>query len=113
MAWHAKETVRQLYTHTDAATALEWVTRLGTDLQDESCPPEINQLGRTLIRWRHQIAAWHETHVTNGPTEGANNLIKRVKRIGFGFTRFRNYRIRVLLYAGRPNWDLLATITPR
>ena len=26
---------------------------------------------------------------------------------------FRNYRIRALLYAGKPNWDLLATITPR
>ena len=47
------------------------------------------------------------------PSEAANNLIKRIKRIGFGFTRFRNYRVRVLLYAGRPNWDLLATITPR
>ncbi|MDQ6797019.1 MAG: hypothetical protein M3011_03160, partial [Actinomycetota bacterium] len=29
-----------------------------------------------------------------------------------GNSRFRNHRIRVLLYAGRPNWDLLATITP-
>ena len=38
--------------------------------------------------------------MTNGPTEAANNLIKRVKRVAFGFTRFRNYRIRVLLYAG-------------
>jgi transposase len=36
-----------------------------------------------------------------------------MKRDAFGFIRFRNYRIRVLLYAGRPNWDLLATITPR
>jgi hypothetical protein len=42
-----------------------------------------------------------------------NNLIKRVKRVAFGFTSFRNYRIRSLLYAGRPNWDLLPTITPR
>lgn len=30
-----------------------------------------------------------------------------------GFTSFRNYRIRALLYAGNPNWDILATITPR
>ena len=111
-AWHAKETVRGLYSHNDPDHALEFVTRLGRDLQDKSCPPEINQLGRTLIRWRRQIAAWHQAHVTNGPTEAANNLTKRIKRIGFGFTRFRNYRIRVLLYAGRPNWDLLATITP-
>ena len=70
-------------------------------------------MGRTIIRWRDQIAAWHKAHVSNGPTEAANNLIKRIKRVAFGFRRFRNYRIRTLLYAGKPNWDLLATITPR
>ncbi len=51
--------------------------------------------------------------MTNGPTEAANNLIKRIKRVAFGFSRFGNYRIRTLLYAGRPNWSLLSTITPR
>jgi len=112
-AWHAKEVVRSIYDHHDPALALEFVTRLGRDLQDESCPPEVRQLGRTLTRWRHQIAAWHQAHVSNGPTEAANNLIKRVKRVAFGFTRFRNFRIRALLYAGRPNWALLATVTPR
>lgn len=106
MAWHAKEG------HHDRELALEFVTRLGGDLQDNECPPEVRQLGRTIIRWRHQIAAWHQAHVSNGPTEAANNLIKRVKRVAFGFRRFANYRIRTLLYAGRPNWDLLATITP-
>ena len=112
-AWHAKEVVRHLYEHTDPDLALEFVDRLGHDLQDEDCPVEVRSLGRTLIRWKTQIAAWHRAHVTNGPTEAANNLIKRVKRVAFGFTRFRNFRIRVLLYAGRPNWDLLAKITPR
>ena len=42
-----------------------------------------------------------------------NNLIKRTKRIAFGFRSFRSFRIRALLYAGRPNSDLLATVTPR
>lgn len=51
--------------------------------------------------------------MSNGPTEAANNLIKRIKRVAFGFTNFRNYRIRALFYAGRPNWALLKTITPR
>jgi Transposase len=51
----------------------------------------VNRLGRTLGRWRHQIAAWHKAHVTNGPTEAVNNLIKRVKRIAFGLTHFRHY----------------------
>lgn len=113
MAWHAKEVVRSIYDHDHHDLALSFVDRLSHDLQDHSCPPEIRQLGRTIVRWRTQIAAWHQAHVSNGPTEAANNLIKRVKRAAFGFTRFRNYRIRALLYAGKPNWDLLATITPR
>jgi len=51
--------------------------------------------------------------VSNGPTEAANNLIKRIKRIGFGFRKFSHYRLRALLYAGNPNWNHLATITAR
>jgi transposase len=50
---------------------------------------------------------------SNGPTEDINNLVKRVKRAAFGFTSFRNYRIRSVLYAGKPNWELLPTVTPR
>jgi transposase len=113
MAWHAKEVVRSIYDHTDPELAGEFVDRLGHDLQDQSCPPEVRQMGRTIVRWRDQIVAWHQAHVSNGPTEAVNNLIKRIKRVAFGMTRFRNFRIRVLLYAGRPNWDLLPTITPR
>jgi hypothetical protein len=59
-----------------------------THLQDESCPPEVNQLGRTILRWTDQITAWHRARVSNGPTEAVNNLIKRVKRVAFGFRRF-------------------------
>jgi transposase len=75
-------------------------------------PPEIRQLGRTLQRWSHQIAAWHHSQVSNGPTEAVNNLIKRVKRAAFGFRNFGNYRIRALLYPGAPNWELLPTLNP-
>jgi transposase len=111
--YEAKEAVRELYTHADPDLALSWVTQLGHDLRDADYPAEARSLGRTLIRWKKEIAAWHEAHVSNGPTEAVNNLIKRVKRAAFGFTSFRNYRIRSLLYAGKPNWDLLATVTPR
>ncbi len=80
--------MRSIYDHTDPSVALEFVTRLGADFQDQAYPIEVNTLGRTLIRWRHQIAAWHQSHHTNGPTEAANNLLKRVKRVAFGFTNF-------------------------
>jgi len=112
MAWHAKEVLRSIYNISDPETAAEFVTQLGHDLQDDDCPVEVHQLGRTILRWKDQIAAWHKARFANAPTEAANNLIKRVKRIAFGFTNFANYRVRVLLYAGRPNWALLATVTP-
>jgi transposase len=111
--WRAKELVRGLYDHCDPALAFAFVQRLGNDLQDPELPEEARSLGRTLLRWKHQIAAWHEAHVTNAPTEAANNLIKRVKRVAFGFRSFRNYRLRSLLYAGKPDWSLLPTLTPR
>ena len=87
-------------------------SQLACDLQDPGMPAEINRLGRTLWRWKHQIANWHTARVTNAATEAANNLVKRVKRAAFGFTNFANYRIRALLYAGKPNWALLDTLTP-
>ncbi|MHB8465051.1 MAG: transposase [Acidimicrobiales bacterium] len=104
--------MRSIHDHHDPELTVAFVDRLGHDLQDDSCPVEVRSLGRTLIRWRDQIAARHRSHASNGPTKAANNLIKRVKRVAFGFTRFRNFRITVLLYAGRLSWDLLATITP-
>lgn len=112
LAWHAKETVRGIYTIDNPDDADTFVAELADDMADPDHPPEVRNLGRTLRRWHDQIVAWHHARVSNGPTEAANNLIKRIKRIGFGFRRFANYRLRVLLYAGRPNWDLLPTIDP-
>lgn len=111
MAWHAKETLRGLYDQL-AVDAPGYLDDLIDSLIEPSMSPELRQLGRTLRTWRAEISAWHRAQVSNGPTEATNNLIKVIKRIGFGFRRFRNYRLRVLLYAGRPNWDLLATVTP-
>ena len=106
-AWHAKEVVRSIDEHHDPKLAVAFVERLGKDLQDRSSPEEVRSLGRTVVRWKDQIAAWHRAHLSNGPTEAVNNLIKRIKRVAFGLRRFRNHRVRVLLYAGRPNWALL------
>ncbi len=112
MSWHAKEVVRSIYDIGDADLAVEFVDQLAGDLQDPEHPIEVRSLGRTIERWKTQITAWHKAFVSNGPTEAVNNLVKRIKRIGFGFRSFTHYRIRVLLYAGNPNWDLLPTINP-
>lgn len=111
-AWDAKEAVRDIYRITNHNEAIQAVDELAALMIDEVFPPEVNKLGRTLARWRIPITNWHRHQVTNGPTEGANNMIKLAKRVGFGFRSFTNYRIRALLYAGRPNWELLNTILP-
>lgn len=81
--WHVKGVVRSIYEHRDQALAVEFVDRLGRDLQDTDLPVEANELGRTLLRWKDQICAWHASGVSNGPTEAVNNLVKRVKRVAF------------------------------
>ncbi len=89
--WHVKEVVRSIYDHRDQGLAVAFVDRLGHDLQDVDMPIEANQVGRTLLRWRDQICAWHASGVSNGPTEAVNNLVKRVKRVAFGIVNHRNY----------------------
>jgi len=113
MSWHAKETVRGLYAINDPDAAAAFLDELIENMTDSEMPVEVRSLAGTLRRWRQQIIAWHTARVSNGPTEALNNLIKRIKRVAFGMRRFRHYRIRALLYAGRPNWELLDTITPR
>ncbi len=112
-ARHAKEAVRFFYDSPNAEMADRYLGELADDLGDNDFPPEVRSLGRTLTRWRTQIINWHRARASNGPAEAINNLVKRAKRVAFGFRRFRNYRIRVLLYAGQPDWALLATITTR
>lgn len=104
--------MRGIYAIRDPVVARAWVDEAIRDFTDPDSPLEVRRLGRTLRRWQAQILAWHHEQVTNGPTEAMNNLAKRIKRIAFGFRRFDHYRIRVLLYAGRPRWSLLPTLNP-
>lgn len=53
----------------DPDLAAAFVGRLGHDLKDQDCPPEVRRLGRTVARWAYQIATWHPARLSNGPTE--------------------------------------------
>ncbi len=87
--------------------------RVPAPLRQTRHAAEVQKLGRTIKQWFDKIVNHHLARVTNGPTESLNNLIKRIKRIGFGFRNFENYRIRALLYAGKPNWRVLGSIVVR
>src|SRR5918996_1005261 len=102
-AWLAKESVRDVY------LAENW--RQARTLLDKAIAgcvsddvPEIVSLGNTLKSWRREILARHTTGASNGPTEGLNLCVKKVKRCGHGFRSFDHYRLRVLLHAGGVTW---------
>ena len=67
-----------------------------TDRMALSKLTEIKTLRRTLLKWRTEILAYFETGLTNGRTEGYNNLAKLVQKRAFGYKNFRNYRLRLL-----------------
>ena len=113
VAYRIKERLRDFYRARDAFEARQILAELLRHCLKRAMPPEIQRLGKTIRRWFDKICNYHLAKVSNGPTEALNNLVKRIKRIGFGFRNFENYRIRALLYAGKPNWRVLSSIVVR
>jgi transposase len=113
IAYRVKERLRDFYRTAVPGEARQMLEELQRHCLRRSMPPEVQRIGRTIRDWFDKIANYHLAKVSNGPTESLNNLIKRIKRIGFGFRNFENYRIRALLYAGRPNWHVLGSIVVR
>jgi transposase len=113
IAYRVKERMRDFYRTEDPGDARRLLEDLQGHCLKKAMPPEIQKLGRTIRRWFDKLCNWHLARHSNGPTEALNNLIKRIKRIAFGFRNFENYRIRALLYAGKPNWRVLGSIVVR
>jgi transposase len=102
-AWLAKESVRDIYLADDPDEAAVLIDKaIAGCAQDDVA--EIQALGHTLASWRTEILEHHKTGASNGPTEGLNLCVKKVKRCGHGFRRFEHYRLRVLLHAGGVTW---------
>ncbi len=99
-AWIACQELRHVYSARSLAEARRrlstfyWACAAGE-------VPELHRLGRTIEAWQAQLLAYFTTGgASNGPTEAVNLLIKRIKRVGFGFRNFANYRLRLLLHCG-------------
>lgn len=102
-AWLAKESVRDIYLTDHRPDAELLIDKAIAGCADDEVP-EIRSLGKTLASWRTEILAHHDTGASNGPTEGLNLCVKKVKRFGHGFRSFENYRLRVLLHTGGITW---------
>lgn len=90
-----KEKFRRIFNETD-----NWypgVFKLGMWLSKaKKYFPKSNN---TIIRWFDEIIAYFDNGTNSGAVEGINNKIKLIKRSGYGFINFDNFRVRCLL-----NW---------
>jgi transposase len=78
--------------------------------------PEIARLGRTLNAWKQQFLAYFTTQrANNGGTEAINGIIELHRRIARGSTNPANYRLRMILAAGKltPPESPMSRITPQ
>jgi len=109
----AKELLRETFTAEHVFEARRRLT-VFYDYCHSSGVPELERLARTITRWETPILRWHRTRLTNATTESTNLIVKNVKRLGFGFRNFDNYRLRLLLRCGAP-WQhhYVASIRPR
>ncbi len=77
----------------EAKEKLSWLRRQMSviDLQEyKSCA--------TMLRnWEKYILASFDVSYSNGFTEGINNSIKVLKRVGFGYRSFENFRTRIMM----------------
>jgi transposase len=80
-AYSVKEAVARFYETQDPDAAADLLRDIIDHASRRSAPPEVRTLARTLSNWFEPITAWHQAKVSNGPTEGMNNLLKRVKRV--------------------------------
>lgn len=58
---------------------------------------------KTIVRWFGEVVGYFDEKTTSGVVEGINNKLQLLKRLGYGFRNFNNFRLRSLL-----NWYFTA-----
>ena len=101
VAWQCYQKLRSAF----ATTNLRDGKTIALEVLDSfhTCPiPEIARLGRTLRSWSEQFLAYFTTdRANNGGTEAINGIIELHRRIARGFRNPTNYRLRMILAAGK------------
>lgn len=67
---------------------LNWLKEAKTTFHDST---------GTIVRWFGEICNYFESRTTSGAVEGINNRLKLIKRSGYGFRNFDNFRLRCLI----------------
>ena len=56
----------------------------------------LNVFLTTLKNWKTTILNYFTNRITSSIIEGINNKVKLIKRLGFGFTNFTNFKYRII-----------------
>jgi len=95
LGYYLKEELRSLYRVTDRDYARDLFRRWCL-LADHSGIRQFTETAATFKRWEEYILNYFTFQVTNAFTEGSNNKIKLIKRRGYGYSNFSNFRQRIL-----------------
>jgi transposase len=98
-AWELTWSFRRIYL---APTRVDGERRLHAWYEDvaESGLRPFAVAAAMIRKWEEEILAYFDSRLTNGYAEGMTNKIKVIKRTGYGFRSFANFRRRVLVACG-------------
>ncbi len=60
------------------------------------CNDYLDKFINTFEKWKDKVLNYFHFRISNGVVEGKNNKLKLIKRRGFGYLNFENFRLRVL-----------------
>jgi len=92
IAYKYKEEFREIYETSESVTEgkermMDWL---------EEAAELYGQVIQTISNHLIGICNYFMNRTTSGTMEGINNKIKLIKRQGYGFTNFKNFRLRLL-----------------
>ena len=88
-----KEVFRKIFEeskdwHEGAFKLMDWMIEAQDNFKDSIS---------TIRRWFGEITEYFGNRTTNGAVEGINNKLKLIKRSGYGFGNFENFKLRCLI----------------
>lgn len=95
-AYLVKEKIRSFYRLKDRKEAKRQL-KLIIMFCENSNSKFIEDLGKTLVRWKEYILNYFDNYSTNAFTEGVHTKIKMIKRMSFGFRNIDNYITKITL----------------
>lgn len=98
LAYELKESLRDWYGLPGPVKAREGLHQWYAQVE-QSHLSEFTEVVETFKRWEPEILNYFYWRLTNGYTEGLNNKIKVIKRQGYGYRNFANFRRRILVEA--------------